>query len=285
MCSPVRTASWEKELPASHTTSPVVASKIVQPRVPPFQSPSLAVTTWSSPTQPIASGSRGVSEIEPLWSMVPSSAVSMPSTDSLPALKMLVTSPVRPSMIATPLFSWNVSATWPRELMLTYSGSRSSGVSRPAERAASTSKSTRRADHVFGSPARSMSCRKPVGGWGRSPSSPPGGVASSSRWFSIAIAANEPSGLMAIESGWPPRSMLCTGVRSLTRTMSTRPDGFAKSPPVVSMTTSTTSATAATEVGWSSALPSSSSDSVPCPTGLTGSATSTKPMRLAAASV
>ncbi len=52
------------------------------------------------------------------------------------------------------------------------------------------------------------------------------GVNSSSRWFSIAIAAKDPSGLMAMESGWPPRSMLCTRVRSLTRTTSTRPTGW-----------------------------------------------------------
>ncbi len=185
MCRPVRTASCSRELPASQVTSPVPASKIVQPRVPPFQSPSLAVATWSSPIQPMASGSRGVSGIEPVWSIASSSLVSMPSTDSLPALKIFCTVPVRPSRTAMPLFSCRVTATWPRELMLTYSGSRSSGVSRPALRAASTSKSTLRGVQVFGCPSRSISCTNPVGGWGRSPSSLPGGVNSSLRWFSI----------------------------------------------------------------------------------------------------
>jgi len=50
-------------------------SKTVQPRVPPFQSPSFAVASVVSLIQPIASGSRGVSVIEPVRSMTPSPSV------------------------------------------------------------------------------------------------------------------------------------------------------------------------------------------------------------------
>ena len=102
-------------LPASQTDRAGGASKTVQPRVPPFQSPSLAVATWSSSSQAIASGSRGTSGCEPVWSMTPSLAVSMPSTvDGARGERARSPSPVAMSTRATPLFSCSVTATWPR---------------------------------------------------------------------------------------------------------------------------------------------------------------------------
>lgn len=83
---PLAMADSSKLFPASQTTLPERESKMVQPRVPPFQSPSLAVATRWLSTQPIESGSRRTSVIAPVGLMTPSLAVSMPLTLAVPAL-------------------------------------------------------------------------------------------------------------------------------------------------------------------------------------------------------
>ena len=234
-----------KVLPASQTGSPVFVSKTVHPLVPPFQSPSFAVATRSSPTQAMESGSRGVAGREPVWSIRPSLTVSIPVIATLPAEKTEVSVLEARSMTAIPLFSWRVTASRLRESIATYSGSGSSGVSIPDAATigrGAPSASTKRTGvvvHARGSGPRSMICTNPAGSWGRSPFFPPAGVASSSRWFSMATAAYAPSREMAIESGWPPRSIDRTSVRSDARSTSSRPRGLAKSSPVSSITTRT----------------------------------------------
>ncbi len=196
------------------------------------------------------------------------------------------------STTATPLFSWSVTATLvPAGLTATYSGSGSWRVSRPAASTtgsgapASSTKETARADQAAGSsPGRSRIWRKPAGSCGRSPSSPPSGVTSSSRWFSIATTACEPSGVTAIESGWPPRSSDRTRSRVARSTTSRRPLGSVKLTDV-STTTRTYPPTIATDVGSSCSEPSSTRLSVPRPFGALGSVMSRKPMRRASASV
>ncbi|GMA87888.1 hypothetical protein GCM10025868_31380 [Angustibacter aerolatus] len=111
-----------------------------------------------------------------------------------------------------------------------YSGSGSVGSVSPARAgralpSASVSGTERRPHDAGRVPARSSTCTRPAGACGRSPSSPPGGVASSSRSFSIAIAAYRPEGATAIESGCPASGTDRTVVRSLIRTTSSRPDG------------------------------------------------------------
>lgn len=60
------------------------------------------------------------------------------------------------------------------------------------------------------------------------PSTPPTSI-SSSRWFSMAMAAKTPLGPMSIESGWPPRSMVRTIARR-GRSMTARwPEGRVRS--------------------------------------------------------
>ncbi|MFB8777463.1 hypothetical protein [Streptomyces broussonetiae] len=230
--------------------------------------------------------------IEPVRSMVASSTVSMPSTVAVPALNALVIRPVGRSIRTTPLFSWSVSASWLRPLTETYSGSGSVGSVIPAS--ARTGRAlpsalvsgTVRTGHLAGAAAapRSMICTKPAGACGRSPFFPPGGVASSSRSFSMATAAYRLSSLTTMESGWPPRPRLATRSRSRSEMTSSRPDGSAGEA-LVSTTTRTYCPTTDTEVGSSSASPSRASDSVPRPRGAPGSLMSRKPMRRAAASV
>ena len=130
LCRPCWIAISDSEFPASHTVLPSV-SNTVHPRVPPFQSPSFAVAMCESSIHPIASGSRGP-EMESFALISPSLVASTPLTVASPALNTDSISPVAASRIAIPLFSWRVTATLVPELNETYSGSKSSGVSRPA---------------------------------------------------------------------------------------------------------------------------------------------------------
>ncbi|MGX1122956.1 hypothetical protein RKD37_008319 [Streptomyces ambofaciens] len=216
----------------------------------------------------------------------------MPRTEAVPAPNALVIRPVGRSMRTTPLFSWSVTASWLRPLTETYSGSgsvgsvmpapASTGSARPSARVSGTAR-VRQCAGVAPRP-RSRICTKPAGACGRSPSSRPGGVASSSRSFSIAMAAYRLSLLRAMESGCPPRSKLATRSWSRRETTSSRPEGWAWLALVLT-TTRTYWPTTVTEVGSSSASPSRASDRVPRPRGWPGSLMSRKPIRRATASV
>ena len=105
----------------------------------------------------------------------------------------------------------------------------------------------------------------------------------SSRWFSIAMTAQQPSGLIFTESGWPPRSTVRTIERDATSTTTNRP---ACGPKVSSARTgvSSTSTSAyrpctATEVGEPPTA------TLPAAAGRDGSRRSTNPSRPAPASV
>ena len=173
---------------------PVRLSTTLQPRVPPFQSPSFAIARWRSSSHATESGSRGASVTVPVWSMTPSSSTSTPVTVAVPADHAAVRRPVGRSISTRPLFSCSVTASC-RPRIATYSGSGSVGAATPAATRAGSAEpsaavsATGRADHVAGPPVRSTICTNPGGACGRSPSSPPGGVASSSRSFSMAMAA------------------------------------------------------------------------------------------------
>ena len=180
---PIPTARWSICEPELQVTSPVVVSKMLQVREPPFQSPSSAVATWVSSTQAIASGSRS-SVIVPSRVMSPSSSASTSSTVASPAEKEVITSLVATSTTARALFSWRVTTTrLSSGLTFTYSGSASSAAASPGRPAISM----RSTSHPSTSPVRSRWASQPVGCWGRSPSSRPSGASSSSRWFSIAM--------------------------------------------------------------------------------------------------
>ncbi|MDR6175755.1 hypothetical protein [Nocardioides zeae] len=211
----------------------------------------------------------------------------MPLTRALPAENTFSIVPVGRSTTTTPLFSCRVTATSSSALIATYSGSGSTGVSMPAAVNAARAlpsgfvNGTGRAVHVAGSPVRATVWRKPAGAWG---SAAP--LASSSRWFSMAIAAQVPSALMAMESGWPPRSMRLRRLPSLVRTTRSAPEGDVNDE-LVSTTASRWSPTTATDVGCTG-VPASKNrvrSRVPRPTGAAGSAMSSTPTRWPAASV
>ena len=126
--------------------------------------------------------------------------------------------PVAASTMAMWLFSCSVTAISFLPLKATNSGSGSSGAT-----SAMPVRSTVLMPSQSGTPAASGTIFKlPAGICGISPS-----LTSSSRSFSMAIAAKAPSLLTAIESGWPPRSQVVS-IALLARSMTVRlPDGLA----------------------------------------------------------
>ena len=157
----------------------------------------------------------------------------MPLTLTLPALNTFSIAPEVTSSTTIALFSCSVTAALPAALIATYSGSGSVGSTTPAAVNAGSAepsalvKATFVAVQSATAPVRSSVWTKPAGNCGRSPFLRPSGANSSYRSFSIAMMPSRPSLLRAIESGWPPRSMLRTRLASEMRTTSNRPDGLA----------------------------------------------------------
>ncbi len=186
----MRAISCSKAGPDSNSTSPL-RDTMEKPREPPFQSPSLAITSRFSSSHLIASGSRATPCIAPVKISAPSFLVSMPSRSTDPAEKCDSAAPSR-DRITMWLFSCIVSAISPFALMSTNSGS---GSSAPTAARPLTSALTIAAQS--GAPSLSGTIITwPPGNCGRAPS-----LRSSSRSFSIATARNEPSLARATESG------------------------------------------------------------------------------------
>ncbi len=132
----------------------------------------------------------------------------------MPAGKWLIVPSA--ATITTSLFSCSVTAMSPASLTETNSGSGSSGAmaARPVR-----SIRSRAAQSAPASVSGSFT-RNPAGICGRAPS-----FTSSSRSFSMAMARNEPSGALATESGWPPRSQEATSLRLSRSTVTSLPEG------------------------------------------------------------
>ena len=122
----MRASSCSKAGPDSNSTAPS-RDRIEKPRDPPFQSPSLAITSRLASSHLIASGSRATPCIAPVNSSAPSFFTSMFSRSADPAEKCDSAAPSR-DRITMWLFSCIVTAISPASLMSTNSGSGSSGA-------------------------------------------------------------------------------------------------------------------------------------------------------------
>ena len=189
------------------------------------------------------------------------SFVSMSVRSTVPASQCLITFPVWRSMSTRWLFSCSVTTAIFFWLISINSGSGSVGNS-----VGTPTRSTVRVVQCVGLPLMSTMTTKPGGDCGGSPF-----PSSSSRSFSIAMAAYFPSGLTAILSGCPPRSILRTIWRVLRLMICRTPEVLTK----FSLVLTTPNAyfrTTATDVG------SPPTASVPSGRGSDGSLISTNPI-------